>query len=165
VVRHSLDNGNGRIDERDRVLLETLIKRLRNFNFSIHGRTVQNKKCHVNRIPVYPYSCGYSLLAFLKSLMRLMCHICFLNLKFLPMRVQVLNQVTNNTLPNSWSLWLQYCRYIYDNGTLEMGYRFINRRQDGSLQPARGQARLPSLAQAEALMAMARAEGWGNNAA
>jgi hypothetical protein len=94
-----------------------------------------------------------------------MCHICFLNLKFLPMRVQVLNQVTNNTLPNSWSLWLQYCRYIYDNGTLEMGYRFINRRQDGSLQPARGQARLPSLAQAEALMAMARAEGWGNNAA
>jgi hypothetical protein len=42
------------------------------------------------------------------------------------------------------------------------GYRFIWRRPDGSLQPARGQARILSLKAAEKLMEMARNEGWGD---
>ena len=44
----------------------------------------------------------------------------------------------------------------------QTGYRFIWRRPDGSLQPARGQARLPSLADAELLMRLARDLGWGD---
>ena len=42
------------------------------------------------------------------------------------------------------------------------GYRFIWRRSDGSLQPARGQARIPSLFDAELLMKLAREAGWGD---
>jgi hypothetical protein len=51
----------------------------------------------------------------------------------------------------------------YDDGSEpQTGYRFIWRRPDGSLQPARGQARIPSLADAELLIRMARELGWGN---
>jgi hypothetical protein len=51
---------------------------------------------------------------------------------------------------------------------MERGFRFIWRRprigaqQKGALQPARGQARITKLEDAEALIAMARNEGWGN---
>ena len=38
----------------------------------------------------------------------------------------------------------------------------IWRRPDGSLQPARGQARIPSLADAELLIRLARELGWGD---
>ena len=51
---------------------------------------------------------------------------------------------------------------IYDDGSSENGYRFIWRRPDGSLQPARGQARIPSLNKATVLMDMAKSEGWGD---
>lgn len=42
------------------------------------------------------------------------------------------------------------------------GYRFIWRRPDGSLQPARGQARIPSIAVIDELIRNARNEGWGD---
>ncbi len=42
------------------------------------------------------------------------------------------------------------------------GFRFIWRRPDGSLQGARGQARIPSLKHARLLMAEAEKKGWGN---
>jgi hypothetical protein len=75
-------------------------------------------------------------------------------------------QVVNETDPdpeNEWRLCFQFGRYIYDDGTMQEGYRFIWRRPDGSLQAARGQARLPSLAEAQRLMQQATAAGWGSH--
>ena len=82
-------------------------------------------------------------------------------------RVQVINETSdnNNPAPTEWTLWFQWCRYFYDDGGMEYGYRFIWRRpqsEDGSLQAARGQARIPSVAVLERLVAQARASGWGD---
>lgn len=67
--------------------------------------------------------------------------------------------------PSEWTLWIQWCRYNFDDGTTQHGYRTIWRRpvayDGGSLQAARGQARIPSLANLEALMKLARDQGWG----
>lgn len=80
------------------------------------------------------------------------------------MRVQIINeaQTGDPAITEKWELSLQWCLYVYDDGTNQHGYRFIWRRPDGSLQPARGQARIPSLVDAEKLMAEARSEGWGD---
>lgn len=59
-------------------------------------------------------------------------------------------------------LRLQWGFYAHDNGELVYGYRFVW-TQDGRLESARGQARLPSLAIAYELMEQAKAEGWGDN--
>ena len=77
-------------------------------------------------------------------------------------RVQVVREVDPGP-PDDWRLCFQQCRYIYDDGGLEEGYRFIWRRDDGTLQPARGQARIPSISDAERLIAQARREGWGRD--
>ena len=78
-------------------------------------------------------------------------------------RVQIINETPKPELsPKDWVLHLQWCRYIYDNGNMEHGYRFIWRKPGGSLQPARGQARIVSLKDAEELMKVARNEGWGD---
>lgn len=77
-------------------------------------------------------------------------------------RIQVLQEISKDMGPE-WKLCFQWCRYVYDNGGLEEGYRFIWRRPDGSLQAARGQARIPSIKIAKELMASAEAEGWGAN--
>ena len=78
-------------------------------------------------------------------------------------RVQIINEVpTPEEEPGHWVLHLQWCRYFYDDGNMEHGYRFIWRRPDGALQPARGQARIVSLDQAEDLIAQARKLGWGD---
>ena len=78
-------------------------------------------------------------------------------------RVQIVNEVPRpEQRPQNWVLHLQWCRYFYDDGNMEHGYRFIWRRPNGSLQPARGQARIVSLEQAEGLIERARNEGWGN---
>lgn len=81
-------------------------------------------------------------------------------------RVQVINEVAydNNAIGKEWVLCLQWCRYIYDDGTMQMGFRFIWRRPDGSLQAARGQARIPDLNIASELMEKAKQQGWGHNA-
>ncbi len=42
----------------------------------------------------------------------------------------------------------------------ENGYRFIWRKPDGSLQPARGQARIPSTTDIFELLALASKNGW-----
>ena len=55
-----------------------------------------------------------------------------------------------------------WCRYLYDDGSIEHGYRFIWVTPEGRLQPARGQARLPSLKIVQELMAKAKAQGWGS---
>ena len=82
-------------------------------------------------------------------------------------RVQVVNETTDNASPGSadWTLWFQWCRYFYDDGTMEYGYRFIWKRpqsEGGSLQAARGQARIPSIRVLEQLVAQARTGGWGD---
>jgi hypothetical protein len=77
-------------------------------------------------------------------------------------RVQVMNQIDPGP-QGEWRLCFQLCRYIYDDGGMDEGYRFIWRRPDGSLQAARGQARIPSIHQAEQLIASARQQGWGDH--
>ncbi len=82
-------------------------------------------------------------------------------------RVQVINETTIDD-PDStdWTLWFQWCRYLYDDGEIDHGYRFIWRRpqsEGGGLQAARGQARIPSIAVLEQLVAKAKKEGWGEN--
>jgi len=62
---------------------------------------------------------------------------------------------------DDWALCLQWGKYVYDDGTEEKGYRFIWRKPNGNLQPARGQARLPSLKVAGMLIQAAREAGWG----
>jgi hypothetical protein len=81
-------------------------------------------------------------------------------------RVQVIEQVEEDFRePDGWVLWLQWCLYVFDNGESKNGYRFIWRRpqsEGGSLQAARGQARIPSLKVAKDLIDKAVAAGWGS---
>lgn len=78
-------------------------------------------------------------------------------------RVVILNEASKGA-KGAWNLCFQYCRYEYGDGTKEEnGYRFIWRRPNGNLQGARGQARIPSLADIHELMAEALREGWGHH--
>jgi hypothetical protein len=80
--------------------------------------------------------------------------------------VKVIEEVSTDWHEDGWRLCFQWCEYRYSENTKhdrsEMGYRFIWRRPDGKLQPARGQARLPSISEAEKLMAKAKSAGWGH---
>jgi hypothetical protein len=77
-------------------------------------------------------------------------------------RVVVLNEVKTSK-SNDWTLCFQYCRYEYGDGNEENGYRFIWRRPNGNLQGARGQARIPSIADILFLTGKAISEGWGHH--
>lgn len=83
-------------------------------------------------------------------------------------RVYVLQETSldESPGPNDWTLWFQWCRYVYDNDEEQQyGYRFIWRRPNddgGGLQAARGQARIPSVAIIEKLVAKAKKAGWGH---
>jgi hypothetical protein len=83
-------------------------------------------------------------------------------------RVYVLNQTSLDepTTLDQWTLWFQWCRYLYDGDREpQYGYRFIWRRSEdagGGLQAARGQARIPSVAVLEQLVSKSKKEGWGN---
>lgn len=59
-----------------------------------------------------------------------------------------------------WNLCFQWGKYNYDDGSSEMGYRFIWRKPDGTLHAARGQARIPSAAEMFQLIQMATEAGW-----
>lgn len=78
--------------------------------------------------------------------------------------VKVLKEVASDPQPRTWQLWFQWCEYRYSdkNRPDQKGFRFIWKRPDGTIQDARGQARLPSIAMATELMELARAEGWGD---
>jgi hypothetical protein len=65
-------------------------------------------------------------------------------------------------MAEGWKFCLQWVRYFYDDGGVEEGYRFIWRRPDGSLQAARGQARIPSFSIMRQLMSEAEQAGWGH---
>jgi hypothetical protein len=76
-------------------------------------------------------------------------------------RVDVLREVRSGDV-GEWQLCFQWCRYRLDDGT-QYGYRFVWRRpEDGSIQGARGQARIPNYATANELMDAAAKAGWGN---
>lgn len=75
------------------------------------------------------------------------------------MHVEIINEVKQHD-GAGWCLCFQYCTYKYDDGNEENGYRFIWRRPDGTLLTARGQARIPSLADIQELTAKAIREGW-----
>lgn len=78
--------------------------------------------------------------------------------------VEILHEVTtdDSKIGNEWVLCLQWCKYNYDDGTHSFGYRFIWRRENGNLQAARGQARIPRFEDINLLMAKAKYEGWGD---
>jgi len=77
-------------------------------------------------------------------------------------RVNVLREVRTGDV-DDWQLCFHWCRYMLDDGSIQYGYRFVWRRQeDGSIQAARGQARIPSYAYAKELMDNAAKAGWGD---
>ncbi len=80
----------------------------------------------------------------------------------MPARVQVIHEVPKVMNESNPTLCFQWCQYIYEDGTSEHGYRFIWRRENGHLQPARGQARIPRIEVIEKLVAQAKRDGWGN---
>jgi hypothetical protein len=76
---------------------------------------------------------------------------------------EIFHEVTQNPSgdQNSWTLCFQWGSYNYDDGSpSELGYRFIWRRPDGHLQPARAQARIPSAAVMLTLIQRATEAGW-----
>lgn len=70
--------------------------------------------------------------------------------------VKIHKEVPSAVVPNRWNLCFQQVTYHYDDGGEEDGYRFIWRRPDGSLQAARGQARIESYEQMMELIEMAK---------
>lgn len=74
-------------------------------------------------------------------------------------RVIVQNEVRIK-FDNGWSLNFQEVIYAYGDGYVENGFRFIWRRPNGSLQAARGQARIPDRTALETLTNMAEEQGW-----
>ena len=76
-------------------------------------------------------------------------------------RVEILHETTQKTSDEGWTLCFQQCKYHYDSGETQEGYRFIWRRPNGTLQAARGQARIPSVAVMLKLISAAMSEGWG----
>lgn len=76
-------------------------------------------------------------------------------------KVKILNEVsTENT--NDWNLCFQKCEYIYDDNSTEIGFRFIWRKPNNRLQPARGQARIPDEETLNLLLKKARDNKWFN---
>lgn len=73
----------------------------------------------------------------------------------------VIHHEVRNGVRGEWQLCFQWVTYTYDSGApSEQGYRFIWRRPNGTLQPARGQARIPSAADLFELLRRAAGEGW-----
>ena len=75
-------------------------------------------------------------------------------------RVNVIREVRDGDV-GAWQLCFQWCCYRLDDGA-QYGYRFVWRRpENGSIQAARGQARIPSFGWAKDLMEKAANAGWG----
>ena len=74
--------------------------------------------------------------------------------------VKIHRQVPEDVDTEEWTLCFQKVTYHYDDGSAQDGFRFIWRRPDGSLQAARGQARIESYEQMMALINQAKKEGF-----
>lgn len=79
--------------------------------------------------------------------------------------IKVRNSVETKPFVNAGhpnvALAFEDCRYIYDNGTFDDGYRFIW-KIDGKRMAHRGQARLPSKKVIQELLDQAEKQGWLN---
>jgi len=73
--------------------------------------------------------------------------------------VEILNEVTLDG-EEGWTLCFQYCTYHYEDSTTEDGFRYIWRRENGSLQAAQGQAKIPDENTLHRLLNAAREDGW-----
>ena len=74
--------------------------------------------------------------------------------------VNIHRQVPENAKSGEWTLCFQKVTYHYDDGSTQDGFRFIWRRPDGSLQAARGQARIESYEQMMVLINQAKEDGF-----
>ena len=74
--------------------------------------------------------------------------------------VKIHKQVPENINLGDWTLCFQKVTYHYEDGSTQDGFRFIWRRPDGSLQAARGQARIETYEQMMALINQAKEEGF-----
>ena len=72
---------------------------------------------------------------------------------------KIINEVMINK-GSGYKLCLHYGQYNYDDHLPEVGYRFIWRKPNGNLQPARGQARIPDANDLYELISKAVAGGW-----
>lgn len=70
--------------------------------------------------------------------------------------VKLKAEVPEKLIENDWNLCFQKVTYHYDDGGEEDGFRFIWRRPNGTLQAARGQARIESYEQMMALIEEAK---------
>lgn len=61
---------------------------------------------------------------------------------------------------DEWQLCFQWVTYNYEDARPQDGYRFIWRRPNGNLQPARGQARIPDAETMFKLIRAATGAGW-----
>ncbi|EPN6726291.1 MULTISPECIES: hypothetical protein [Pseudomonas] len=75
-------------------------------------------------------------------------------------RVTIIENVEKK-FESGWTLCFQWCHYNYSDGSQQRGYRFIWKRKDGTLQAARGQARLPNMELIMELVEKAKKAGWG----
>ncbi len=78
-------------------------------------------------------------------------------------RYRIIKEVKTDWGQDKWNLCFQWGQYLYDDRPPEYGFRFIWRRDNGTLQAARGQARIPSIELLESLVQKAKDEGWGKN--
>jgi len=62
-----------------------------------------------------------------------------------------------------WRLCFQWAEYTYDDGSSDLGYRFIWRDSDGNQRPHRAQARIPKANDLLSLLGKAAEEGWLGN--
>lgn len=74
--------------------------------------------------------------------------------------IKIHKEVPHGEHIGSWTLCFQKVTYHYDDGGTQDGFRFIWRRPDGSLQAARGQARIESYGQMMELIEQAKEEGF-----
>ena len=74
--------------------------------------------------------------------------------------VKIHRQVPENVRAGEWTLCFHKVTYHYDDRSTQDGFRFIWRRPNGTLQAARGQARIESYEQMLSLIEMAKKEGF-----
>ena len=75
-------------------------------------------------------------------------------------KIEILNEVSKIFINSNYKLCFQECKYFYEDGTDDSGYRFIYRDSDNKLLPHRGQARIPDKNTLEELINAAEKAGW-----
>jgi hypothetical protein len=73
---------------------------------------------------------------------------------------EIQHEVVSDVEAGEWTLCFQWGTYRYEDGGAQTGYRFIWRRPNQNLQPARAQARIPSAAVLLELLQRATEAGW-----